>query len=174
MARHPAAVANTVPLAVRRSGLRWRLLASICLCLLVAGWLAGLTRSGRGWLAIGLAELLVVLLAIHHRDGGRRWLARLLCEYTAVALMVALATTTASTAAGGGGGGGGHQAPAPPASHQAQPATTRDAGSAAGAIAGQLAGDVRAWLAQLWRQAQDKADQQSTPTTTAPSGKHRR
>jgi hypothetical protein len=176
MARHPAAVANTVPLATRPSGLRWRLLASICLCLLVAGWLAGLTRSGRGWLAIGLAELLVVLLAVHHRDGGRRWLARLLCEYTAVALMVALAATSASTAAGGGGGGGGggHQAPAPPARHQARSATTRDAGSAAGAIAGQLAGDVRAWFAELWHQAKDKADQQSTPTTTAPSGKHRR
>jgi hypothetical protein len=168
MARHPAMVDpryaqpgawDTVPLA-RQSGLRWRLLASICLCLLVAGWLAGLTRSGRGWLTIGLAELLVILLAVHHRDGGRRWLARVVCEYAVVAALAMLLLV-----AGGG---------APQPAHQPSKAKANAAGQLCPAVVRGLAGGLCDRLDQAWQQAKRKTDQQSTPSTTTPSRKHHR
>jgi len=171
MARHPVMVDprygspsgwDTVPLTSRQSRMRPRLLALIGLCLVMAGWLAGLTASARGWLAIGGAFALVLVLAFHHRDGGRWRLARTLCEYATVALLVVLATTTGPT-------GQAHQQP--PARHQARPATA-DQGRPG---VEQLAGDVRAWLAELWHQTQRKArQQQSTPTTTTPSRTHHR
>jgi hypothetical protein len=178
MARHPVMVDprygspsgwDTVPLASRSSGMRPRLLALIGLCLVMAGWLAGLTSSARGWLAIGGAFALVIVLAFHHRDGGRRRLARVICEYATVALVVVLATT----AAAGGSVDGTRQPPA--ARHQARSATANDAATAAGASAGQLASDARAWLAELWRQAWHNAGNPHAPTTTTtPSRKHRR
>ncbi len=172
MARHPVMVDprygspsgwDTVPLTSRQSRMRPRLLALIGLCLVMAGWLAGLTASARGWLAIGGAFALVLVLAFHHRDGGRRWLARVLCEYTAVALVVVLATTASAA--------GGIDQQQPPVRRQARPATA-DQGRPG---VEQLAGDVRAWLAELWHQTQRKArQQQSTPTTTTPSRTHHR
>ncbi len=88
MLRPRALPAPAAPLP--RSGLRLRLLILVAAALLMVGWFAGLLRSGRGWLTIGLAVLVAVLLAAHRRDGGRRWLARVVCEYAAVALLAAL------------------------------------------------------------------------------------
>ncbi len=68
---------------------RLRRQAVIGLCLAVAGWYTGLTSSRAGWLAIGLGWLLVALIGAH-RGGGLRWLARIVCEYAVVALLVAL------------------------------------------------------------------------------------
>src|SRR6266699_3163391 len=69
---------------------------------LVAGFLAvlgivvshdpgpGLSLSGRGWFTIGLAGLLMVLLAIHRNTGQ---LLRALAEYTVVVLLAVLLVT---------------------------------------------------------------------------------
>jgi hypothetical protein len=145
MARHPVAV----PLFPSRSGPRPRLLALVGLCLLLAGWLAGLTRSGRGWLTIGLAALLVVLLAVHHRDGGRRWLARVICEYAVVAALAVLLVAA-----------GVHPQPA----HQPGRARASAAGELCPSIVRDVAGGVCDRLEALWRKA--KADQRASPTTT--------
>jgi hypothetical protein len=68
---------------------RWRLLAVTALCVVVVGFLAGLTGTTGGLVAIGLAVVLVVLLGAHHASGAR-WLARAVAEYTVVAVLVVL------------------------------------------------------------------------------------
>jgi hypothetical protein len=151
----PPGAYNTVPLP-RSSGLRLRLLAIIGLCLLVAGWLAGLTATRRGWLTIGLAALLVVLLAVHYRDGGGRWLARVLCEYATVAALVLLLVL----AAGG-------TPPQPPAHHHPTTATT--AGQLCPKPIQAAASGACDFIAELWHHTQHRTGQQPvSPTTTRP------
>jgi hypothetical protein len=157
---HPSAY-NTAPLghqARPRGGLRLRLLALVGALEVTAGWLAGLTTSGRGWLAIAGAMALTVTLALHRRNGGGRLLARVLLEYGAVALVVALVVTIAPTTLAGG---------EPPAHHRTTTAHTAKPTSAGDVDVGQLAGEARAWLVELWRQAQDK-----TPRSPAKPNHH--
>jgi hypothetical protein len=110
----------------RRQGL-------VCLALVVAGWLAGLTGSGRGWLTIALACLVVVLLGAH-RAGGAGWLARVVAEYAVVALLAVLLATTGT------------------------PAPTRPGPADQGhPTVAQAAADARDWLAAWWRWADQQA-----------------
>jgi hypothetical protein len=147
----PPGAWDTVPPAPRSSGLR--LLGIIGLCLLVAGWLAGLTATRRGWLTIGLAGLLVVLLAVHYRDGGGRWLARILCEYATVAALVLLLVL----AAGG-------TAQQPPAHHGPATATTREQFCPNPVQA--AVGGACDFIAELWHRTQRRTGQQQVPPTT--------
>jgi hypothetical protein len=143
---------DTVPLAPRSSGLRLRLLAIIGLCLLLAGWLAGLTATRRGWLTIGLAALLVVLLAVHYRDGGGRWLARVVCEYAAVAALAVLLVI----AAGG--------TPQQPPAHR--PATANTGEQVCPKPIQAAAGGACDFIAELWHHTQRRTGQQQAPPTT--------
>jgi hypothetical protein len=152
----PPGAYNTVPLP-RSSGLRLRLLAIIGLCLLVAGWLAGLTATRRGWLTIGLAGLAVVLLAVHYRDGGGRWLFRVVCEYAAVAALAVLLVIAA--------GGTPQQ---PPAHHQPATATTAGEQFCPKPVQA-VAGGACDFIAELWHHTQHRTGQQPvSPTTTRP------
>jgi hypothetical protein len=120
------------------------------LCLVVVGWLAGLTGSGRGWLTIALAWLVVLLLGAH-RASGARWLARVVAEYTVVALLAVLLATTAGTPQ------------QPPATHPNTAATAAGDGRS-------VVTQVRDRLAGWWRWADQQADRHGLkpPTTAAP------
>jgi hypothetical protein len=114
----------------------------------------GLSLSGRGWFTIGLAALLMVLLAIHRNTGQ---LMRALAEYTVVVLLVVLLATAT----------GMQQAPALAAKHPAPRAgaAAKTAGDACPSIV-----QVRDWLACLWRTSQGRSD----PSTTTTPRKHSR
>jgi hypothetical protein len=140
------------PLPRRRGGRpRWRLLAVTGLTVVVVGFLAGLTGTTGGLVAIGLAVAVVVLLGMHHAS-GRRWLARAVAEYAVVAVLVVLLA--------------GHFSPHPaPAKHPARPkpaaaAPTRPRPAPCPAPSLRQA---RAWLACIWHAAMDPAP---PPTTT--------
>jgi hypothetical protein len=120
--------------------------------------------SHRGLLTIALAALVVVLLTIHRRYGPGP-LARAMAEYAVVALLAAL------LAAGGmGQRPPDHATPAKADQAKATPATKPKTEAAAGddrpAVLRVAAKVVRAvtgaaaWLADLWRQA----DQTNPPT----------
>jgi hypothetical protein len=157
MLRRPAPVPPAFPGPAPR--FRLRLLALVAAALLMAGWFAGLTRSGRGWLTIGLAVLVVVLLAVHRRDGGTRWLARVVCEYAAVALLAVLLVLAA------GGAPQRH-----PAHHR--PTTAGAAGELCPAVVREAAGGLCDRVEALWRQAKAKARaDQASPTTTTRRGR---
>jgi hypothetical protein len=138
------------PLSRRPRAGRWRLFAVIALCVLVVGFLAGLTGTTGGLVALGLAVLLVMLLGAHHASGGQRRLARAIAEYTAVVVLVALLAAhygphPASTR---------HQArpgPAVAAPHRPRPGAVCPAPS-----------HVRAWITCIWHAAMDSP----TPPTT--------
>ena len=158
MLRPRALPAPAAPLP-QGSGLRLRLLVLVAAVLLMAGWFAGLLRSGRGWLTIGLAVLVVVLLAVHRRDGGRRWLARVVCEYATVALLAALLVLAA--------GGAPQQHPA----HR-RPTTAGTAGQLCPLVVREVAGGLCDRVEALWRQAKAKARaDQASPTTTTRRGR---
>jgi hypothetical protein len=131
---------------------RWRLLALTALCVVVVGWLAGLTATTRGLVAIALAVVLVGLLAVHYASGGARWLARALAEYTTVAVLAALVAASI----------GGHQptAPARPTSRPKPPA----AAQAGPACPDPSIAHARQWLACVWHRAMDPPP--TPPTTT--------
>lgn len=120
--------------------------------LAAAATAAGLTGSRRGWAAVGLAWLLVAVLGAHRAAGGL-WLARMICEYALVAVLVVLVVTTL------------HPTPDKPT----RPAA---ANPAAAAAAGQLcpppldraAGGLCARLEQL----RDWVTTQTTTTPTTP------
>ncbi len=115
----------------------------------------GLSR--RGWLTLTLAALLLVQLSIHRRGGGR-WLARVTAEYAVVALLaVLLATAVAGELR--------------PAANQPAGRPTTAATTAAGACPSPA--QVPAWLACIWRQAAQKADDLRPPSTTTPTPKGR-
>jgi hypothetical protein len=128
---------------------RLRRQAVLGLGLVVVGWLAGLTGSGRGWLTIALAWLVVILLGAH-RAAGAGWLARVVAEYTVVALLaVLLATTTGVTT--------------PAAKH---PPTASTAAGDGRAVVTQVRDRLVAW----WQWADQQADRHGLqpPTTPAP------
>jgi hypothetical protein len=164
MARHPVMIDprlggyDTLPLATRPAGRRLRLLGLIGACLLVAGWLAGLTATRRGWLTIGLAGLVLTLLALHHRDGGGRWLVRVLCEYAAVGLLAGLLVIAFTP-----------PAPRPPAQHR--PATANASGQLCPKPVQAAAGGACDFITRLWHQTHG-AGQPQAPTTTTPRGRH--
>jgi hypothetical protein len=116
----------------------------------------GLSLSGRGWFTIGLAGLLVVLLAIHRNTGQ---LMRALAEYTVVVLLAVLLVTAT----------GMQQAPTPAAKHPASRAgaATKTAGDACPSIV-----QMRDWLACLWHTSQETNRRNHPPTTTTPK-RHR-
>jgi hypothetical protein len=130
---------------------RLRRQAVVGLVVLVVGWLLGLTSSGRGWLTIALAWLVVLLLGAH-RASGAGWLARVVAEYTVVAVLAVLLATTASV-------GTPPPQPTPPGHpDQGRPVVIQ-------AVVG-----VRDWLAAWWRWADQQANRHSQPpsTTAAP------
>ena len=154
---------------VRARWLRW-----LCLAVAAAGAWAfvsyvvshnhdpGRGLAARGWLVLGLAVLLVVLLGVHRRRRGLRALVRALAEYAIVALLAVLLTLTATGV------------PLLPPSGQAvkqqatkQATAKQQAGRASehAANAGNAGKQathgcpavwqVPAWVGCLWRQAQD-------------------
>src|SRR6266536_1616922 len=131
--------------------------------LTVLGWVLahdpapGLALTDRGWLEIGLAGALVLLLSLHRSDSTWR-LVRMLGEYAAVALLTVLLVTPPGV----------QHAPAPASQHPAPRA------GAAAEIAGDACPSVAqlpAWLACLWHTGQEAArGGRSTTTTTRPRG----
>jgi hypothetical protein len=141
----------------RRGGIgrpRWRLLAVTSLAVVVVGFLAGLTGTIGGRIALGLAVVVVGLLGAHHAGGGVRWLARAVAEYTIVAVLVALLAA--------------HYGPhSPPAAKQ--PAAPRPAAAAPArprAAPCPAPSQVRAWITCVWHAAMDPAP--TPPTTPKP------
>jgi hypothetical protein len=129
---------------------RLRRQAVLGLGLVVVGWLAGLTGSGRGWLTITLAWLVVLLLGVH-RASGAGWLARVVAEYTVVAVLAVLLATTTGT-------------PQPPATHPTTAATAAGDGRS-------VVTQARDRLAGWWQWADQQADRHGLkppPTTAAP------
>jgi hypothetical protein len=123
--------------------------AVLGLGLVVVGWLAGLTGSGRGWLTIALAWLVVLLLGVH-RAAGAGWLARVVAEYAVVALLAVLLVTATG-------------APQPPDKHPTKASTAADAGRS-------VVTQVRDRLVAWWQWADQQADRHglTPPTTTTP------
>jgi hypothetical protein len=120
--------------------------------------------SDRSWLTLGLAAALVGLLGVHHLAGVVPLL-RALAEYSVVALLVVLLAT-------------GPGAFAPAAKKAAHPpgraGTTARARTGQGAATAKKAAhdcppvrQVPAWVACLWRQAQDA--HQPTPKPLSPA-----
>jgi hypothetical protein len=150
--RHPA---------TRRT--RWLWLVPLAAGFLtVLGWVLahdaapGLAPSHRGWLEIGLAGLLVLLLSLHRSDSTRRLL-RMLGEYAAVALLAVLLVTPAGV----------QRAPAPASRQPA--ARARAAAEIAGDACPSVA-QFPAWLACLWHTGQEATRRDRPPTTTRPRG----
>jgi hypothetical protein len=130
---------------------RLRRQAVIGLSLAGLGFFAGLTATGRGWLAIGLAWLLVALLGAHRSDGR---LLRALGEYAVVALLAVLLA----------GAFGPHPQPA----HRPNPKTVSAAGELCPAVVRGVAGGVCDRLEALRQWAKRRADQQQPSATTTP------
>jgi hypothetical protein len=150
--RHPA---------TRRT--RWLWLVPLAAGLLtVLGWVLahdpgpGLALSGRGWLQVGLAAALVLLLARHRSDSTWRLL-RMLGEYTAVALLAILLVSPASV----------QHPPTPAPQHPA--ARARAAAEVAGDACPSIV-QLRAWLSCLWQASQQAARGHRPPTTTPRKG----
>jgi hypothetical protein len=144
------------PPLLRRRGTgrpRWRLLAVTGLAVVVVGFLAGLTGTTGGLVALGLAVVLVGLLGAHHAGGGVRWLARAAAEYAVVAVLVALLAA--------------HYGPhAPPAAKDpARPKPAAAAPARPHPAPCPTPSQARAWLACIWHRAMDPAPTPS-PTTT--------
>jgi hypothetical protein len=139
-----------------QGGVRERLRRQAMIGLSVAGlgFFAGLTASGRGWLAIGLAWLLVVLLGAHRGDGR---LLRAVGEYAVVALLAVLLA----------GAFGLHPQPA----HQPSKAKASAAGELCPALVRGVAGSVCDRLEGLRQWAKRQAAKQQPPATTTPRGK---
>jgi len=123
--------------------------------LAVFGWVIahdpgpGLALSNRGWVTVGLAVLLALLLAKHRAAGGRQ-LAAAIAQYAAVAtltLLLALAPHTPARS---------DAAPAPRQSAQALD-LTEGCGSPS-----------LKWVKCLWDRTGAKARQLSPTTTTTP------
>jgi hypothetical protein len=179
---------DPLPLQVVRSLSRWWWpTLGVAGFLAVVAWVLGHEdtstpgRSTRGLLTIALAAALVFLLTIHRRRGPRP-LARALAEYTVVAL---LATLLAATGAGVDQRPAPHDKPAKAGHTTAQPAARPNAGAPAdddqpavlqvGAkVVRAITGAVRAvadaarWLADLWRQADQRATSEGEAMTAPP------
>jgi hypothetical protein len=147
--------------ATRRT--RWFWLVPLAAGFLtVLGWVLahdpspGLALSDRGWLQVGLAGALVLLLSLHHSDSTWRLL-RMLGEYAAVALLAVLLVSPANA----------KHTPAPASQHPAPRATAEIAGDACPSVV-----QVREWLACLWQAGQDAARQNRPPATTTQGKGH--
>jgi Flp pilus assembly pilin Flp len=135
--------------------------------------------SGRGWLALSLAAVLVMMLTIRRRSGPGP-LARAMTEYAVVALLAVLLVTA-----------GGAPQPASQQDQQRADVAQQDQRQRQRPAVRQAArqdqqadqarpdqdrppGIVRVvtgvwgWLAQLWREAGEQVDRSAPPTTTAP------
>jgi hypothetical protein len=128
--------------------------------------------SDRAWLTLGLAAVLLVLLAVHHAAGGARRLLRALAEYAVVALLAVLLTLTALPAATRPAANQPAQQSAanrarppsrPPANHPASP-HAKATGDGCPAVV-----KVPAWLACLWRQANPPEQDRAIPLSPGPS-----
>ena len=123
--------------------------------LVIFGWTVahdpgpGLALSNRGWLTVGLALLLALLLAKHRAAGGRQ-LAAALAQYAAVASLTLLLTF----------------APRAPAKVQARPAP-RPSAQALDLTEGCGSVSLK-WVKCLWDRTGAKARQLSPTTTTTP------
>jgi hypothetical protein len=115
----------------------------------------GLSRPGL--LTIALAAAVVALLTIHRRNGPRP-LARALAEYTVVAL---LATLLAAPGVGLDQQRPDHTKPtkADAAAGEDQPTVLRTSAAVIRSVTGaaRALGNAVRWLADLWRQANQKA-----------------
>src|SRR6266511_5756647 len=80
------------PTRARRPARRPWLLILAAAFLVVAAFVTGQLTSGRGWLMVALAWLLLVALT-GHRDAGWGRLLRTLAEYAAVAVLAVLLVT---------------------------------------------------------------------------------
>src|SRR6266540_4098478 len=80
------------PAPARRKARRPLLLVLVAAFLVVAAFVTGQLTSGRGWLMVALAWLLLVALT-GHRDAGWGRLLRTLAEYAAVAVLAVLLVT---------------------------------------------------------------------------------
>jgi hypothetical protein len=144
----------------------------------VAGFIVGHDHPGpglstQGLVTIALAAVVVVVLTFH-RSAGPWPLARAVAEYAVVALLAGLL----ALAGAGDQPPTGPTAPAAKAEHAAKPKA--DAGEnhrpgvlrVAAGVARAVTSGIRAvtgaarWVADLWRQADAKADHPSRPSTT--------
>jgi hypothetical protein len=146
------------PLPRRRGSTRprWRLLALTALCVVV-GFLAGLTGTTGGLVALGLAVVVVVLLGAHHASGGLLWSARAVAEYAVVAVLVVLLA--------------GHFSPHPDpaAKHPGRPKPAAAAPAPPRAAHCPAPSQVRAWITCIWHAAMDPPP--TPPTTTRRNGR---
>jgi hypothetical protein len=128
--------------------------------LTVLGWVAahdpgpGLALSDRGWLQVGLAGALVLLLSLHRSDSTWRLL-RMLGEYAAVALLTVLLVSPTNA----------QHTPAPASRHPAPRAAAEATGDACPSVA-----RFPAWLSCVWQAGQDAGRHSHPPTTTKPKG----
>jgi hypothetical protein len=134
--------------------------------------------ADRAWLTLGLAAVLLVLLAVHYYAGGARRLLRALVEYAVVALLAVLLTLSALPAATRPATNqpAANRAPAqhsaanparppsrPPANRPASP-PAKAAGDGCPAVV-----KVPAWLACLWRQANPPEQDRAIPLSPGSS-----
>jgi hypothetical protein len=113
--------------------------------------------SDRGWLILGLAAVLAVLLTVY-RNAGPRLLARVAVEYAVVALLAVLLVTAGQPTEPARSGTRPPMVEAPtrpPARADVDPPTLLD-----------RAADVGGWLAGLWRRADEQADRPAPPSST--------
>ncbi len=156
MLRARALPAPPAPSPISSARTRWLWLVPLTAGFLaVFGWVIahdpgpGLQLSNRGWVTVGLAVLLALLLGKHRAAGGRQ-LAAALAQYAAVAALTLLLTLAPQAAAKGGA------RPAPRPSAQ-----TLDLTAGCGSVS-------LAWVKCLWDRTGAKARQLSPPTTTIP------
>jgi hypothetical protein len=119
---------------------RHRRQAIVCLVVVVAGWLGGMTTTPRGWLTIGLGCLVVMLLGAH-RAAGRRWQTRMVTEYALVALLAVLLVTSGTVG------------------ESTQPKARKAKQSAEQSALGQTAEDLRQRVAVWWEWVQQHQQQ---------------
>jgi hypothetical protein len=120
--------------------------------------------SDRGWLALVLAAVVVVLTV--RRAAGPGPLVRTLAEYAVVGLLAVLLATAGAgqQPAQRAQDGAGHRQP----TERQQPAEHADAGTAdrrPGIV--RVVSGVRDWLAELSREAHQKAGRSAPPPSTA-------
>jgi hypothetical protein len=166
----------TDPLPLRAAGSLgrwWWPIAAVAGFLAVVGYVFGHDDprpglSDRGWLALVLAVVVVVVLTVR-RAAGPGPLVRTLAEYALVALLALLLATSGAghqPAERAEDGAGRRQSTERPADRH-QPAEQADTGATdrrSGIV--RVVTGVGGWLAGLWRDAGEQADRRSPPTST--------
>jgi hypothetical protein len=170
----PPVVADPLPLRAAGSLGRWLWPSSAVIGFLaVVGYLLGHDDprpglSDRGWLALALAAVLVVVLTARRRHGPGP-LARTLAEYALVALLAALLATASASQppAQRAEDGPRHRQPTERPADRHQPAEHADPDAAdrrPGIV--RVVTGVRDWLADLWNAANQQADRSAPPPST--------